>query len=267
MIRWGAAALALLLLAFTPLSCEREGVKVGSKKFTESVILGEMVSLMVADAGFPATHYRELGGSQLVFQALRNGDIDLYPEYSGTIRLEILAGRGLIDDAGVAPALHEMGVSISRPLGFNNSYALGMKQSRAKELGITRVSDLARHPDLAFGFSNEFMDREDGWRNLQRHYELPQRNVRGLDHDLAYRQLRLGALDVIDLYLTDAKIELYDLAILEDERAYFPRYDAVLLYRSDLAARFPAVVDSVLRLEGSPAGKWNSANFLAQLAS
>ncbi|MGE4607305.1 MAG: glycine betaine ABC transporter substrate-binding protein [Myxococcota bacterium] len=225
-------------------------MKIGSKKFTESVILGEMISMLVGDAGIPATHYRELGGTQLVFQALRNGDIDIYPEYSGTIRSEILAGRAMADDAEVAEALREMSVSISRPLGFDNSYALGMKKSRASELGITRVSDLVRFPDLVFGFSNEFIDREDGWRNLQREYELPQREVSGLDHDLAYRQLRLDALDVIDLYTTDAKIELYDLAILEDDRGYFDRYEALLLYRSDLASRFPDVVDSVRRLEG-----------------
>ncbi len=209
-----------------------------------------MISVLVEDAGTSATHYRELGGTQLVFQALRNGDIDIYPEYSGTIRSEILAGRALADDAEMAAALREMNVSISRPLGFNNSYALGMKKSRAAELGIARVSDLMRFPDLVFGFSNEFMDREDGWPGLKRAYELPQRAVSGLDHDLAYRQLRLDALDVIDLYTTDAKIELYDLAILEDDRAFFPRYDAVLLYRPDLSSRFPDVVASVRRLEG-----------------
>jgi osmoprotectant transport system permease protein len=238
------------VLAFVPLSCEREGLKIGSKKFTESIILGEMVSLLVDEAGTSATHYRELGGTQLVFQALRNGDIDIYPEYSGTIRSEILAGRAMAGHGEMAAALREMNVSISRPLGFNNSYALGMKKSRARELGIARVSDLMRFPDLVFGFSNEFMDRNDGWPGLRREYGLPQRQVSGLDHDLAYRQLRLDALDVIDLYTTDAKIELYDLAILEDDRSYFPRYEALLLYRSDLASRAPRVVDSVRRLEG-----------------
>jgi len=242
--------MGLLALAFVPLSCDREGVKIGSKKFTESIILGDIIALMVEDAGATAVHYRELGGTQLVFQALRNGDIDVYPEYSGTIRSEILAGRELADDAEMAAALRALGVSISRPFGFNNSYALGMKKSRARELGITRISDLVRFPDLVFGFSNEFMDRDDGWRNLQRAYELPQQRVSGLDHDLAYRQLRLDALDVIDLYTTDAKIEVYDLALLEDDRAYFPRYDALLLYRDDLASRFPAVVASLRRLEG-----------------
>jgi osmoprotectant transport system permease protein len=93
-------------------------VKVGSKKFTESVILGEMVSLLAGDGRLPARHYRELGGTQLVFQALRNGDIDIYPEYSGTIRSEILAGRALAGSAEVATALREMGVLMSRPLGF-----------------------------------------------------------------------------------------------------------------------------------------------------
>ena len=93
------------------------------------------------------------------------------------------------------------------------------------------------------------MDREDGWRNLQRHYDLPQSDVNGLDHDLAYRQLRIAAIDVIDVYATDAKIEIYDLAVLQDDLNYFPRYDAVLLYRADLADRFPRAIRSVLRLQ------------------
>ena len=98
------------MLAFIPLSCEREGLKVGSKKFTESIILGEMISVLVADTGARATHYRELGGTQLVFQALRNGDIDIYPEYTGTIRAEILAGRAVASDAEMRAALGDSAI-------------------------------------------------------------------------------------------------------------------------------------------------------------
>lgn len=251
MTRLVAVVVILLLLAFTPLSCRPEGVKVGSKKFTESVVLGELIGLLVGDAGVSATHYRELGGTQLVFQALVSGDIDLYPEYKGTIAKEILAGRTVDSDADMQSALEAHGVLMSRPLGFNNTYALGMKKTRAQDLGIKTISDLARHPDLVFGFSSEFIDREDGWRNLQRQYDLPQRDVNGLDHDLAYRQLRLDAIDVIDVYATDAKIEIYDLAVLEDDLNYFPRYDAVLLYRADLPYRFPSATRSFLLLENN----------------
>lgn len=257
MTRLICGVLLLLALAFTPMSCRRSGIKVGSKKFTESVVLGEMTRLLIEDSGQSATHYRELGGTRLVFEALVNGDIDVYPEYTGTIAEEILAGDGggatlSFDDIEVMRTqLKADGVEISGPLGFNNTYVLGMLKSRAEELGIEKISDLSQHPDLVFGFGNEFMDREDGWPNLRRHYDLPQKNVSGLDHDLAYRQLNLKAIDVIDAYSTDAKIGLYDLALLEDDRQFFPTYLSVLLYRSDLASRFPDAVESMLRLEGA----------------
>lgn len=240
----------LLMLAFTPLSWRHQSLKVGSKKFTESVILGEMLTQLANDSGTNATHYRELGGTRLVYQALINGDIDIYADYTGTITEEILAGSNVSSDEQVQAALREQGILLSRPLGFNNTYAVGMTKARAAELGVENISDLARMPDLKFGFSNEFMDREDGWRNMAMAYDLPQQNVNGLDHDLAYRQLRLGALDAIDVYSTDAKIAIYDLAVLKDDRNYFPRYDAVLLYRADLRTRFPGAVTSMLKLEG-----------------
>ncbi len=250
MIRTFVIVVMLLFVATVPLSCRQQGVKVGSKKFTESVILGDMAKLLVEDAEVPARHYRELGGTKLVFQALKNGDVDVYPEYTGTIAEEIIGREAASSTASMRAALQQDGVLMSEPLGFNNTYALGMTKSRASELEIEKISDLLRHPDLRLGFSNEFVDREDGWRNLQKHYSLPQRGVLGLDHDLAYRQLQLEAIDVIDVYTTDAKIGLYDLAVLQDDRNYFPRYDAVLLYRSDLRDRFPDAVDSLLRLEG-----------------
>ena len=249
MTRLIVIAAALLALAFTPLSCSKKGIKVGSKKFTEGVILGELIKGLVDDPQAQATHYSELGGTKLVFQALLSGDIDVYAEYTGTIENEILVNDLPNSMVSMRQALESRGVTMSQPLGFNNTYALGMLKSRAEELGIEKISDLTRHPDLAVGFSNEFTGREDGWPNLQRTYGLPQRNVVGLDHDLAYRQLRLGAVDVIDAYATDAKIEIYDLKLLIDDREYFPRYEAVLLYRTDLASRYPDAVKSMLRLE------------------
>jgi osmoprotectant transport system permease protein len=162
MIRYATIVVVLLLVAFVPFSIQSSGLKVGSKKFTESVILGEVLTHVSRDAGLPATHYQELGGTKLVFEAMVKGDIDIYPEYSGTIHEEILAGRELEDDDQVRQILREQGILMSRPLGFNNSYALGMKRERVEELGLDAVSDLTRHPDLRFGFGSDFMDREDG---------------------------------------------------------------------------------------------------------
>jgi osmoprotectant transport system permease protein len=186
----------------------------------------------------------------LLFDSLLNGEIDAYPEYTGTLTKEIYAHQEITSDDQLREVLARQGVRMSRPLGFNNTYALGMLRPRAEQLQIRTTSDLLRHPDLKFGFSNEFMDRGDGWPSLKKRYGLPQTEVRGLDHDLAYQQLGLGVIDVVDVYTTDARIQLMELAILEDDLAFFPRYDAVLLYRDDLRARYPDAVAAILRLEG-----------------
>ena len=103
---------------------------------------------------------------------------------------------------------------MSRPLGFNNTYAIGMREEVAARLSIRTISDLRSHPELRFGFSNEFMDRTDGWPGLRDRYGLPQRDVRGLDHDLAYRAIASGEIQATDLYSTDAEIKAYHLRVL-----------------------------------------------------
>jgi len=224
--------------------------RVGSKKFTESLILGEMVTLLAEGRGVPAIHHAQLGGSRILWDALRKGDIDVYPEYTGTLTREILAREGLRSEEEVRRSISGFGILMSRPLGFNNTYALGMKEDAADRLGIGTISDLRRHPRLKFGFSNEFMNRRDGWPGLRRAYRLPQENARGLEHELAYVGLQSGAIQVIDLYSTDAEIVYYHLRILKDDLHFFPAYDAVLLYRPDLVRRWPQGVAAMLGLEG-----------------
>ncbi len=232
-------------------AAEPPDVHFGSKKFTESVILGEMLAHLARTTGASVEHHAELGGTRILWSALLRGEIDAYPEYTGTIRQEILASLDLALDADLAPALAEHGILASRPLGFNNTYAIGMRKDVADSLHIRTISDLVRHPDLKLGFTNEFMDRGDGWPALRDRYRLPHRQVRGLDHDIAYRGLEAGSVHAIDLYSTDAEIRYYDLRVLEDDLAHFPEYDAVILYRADLPERAPEVLDSLLRLPGS----------------
>jgi osmoprotectant transport system permease protein len=204
-----------------------------------------MVTFLVRDAGFSADHRRELGGSEFLWKALLRGDIDVYPEYTGTLRAELLQG-----EKDIPNALAERGIRMSQSLGFNDSYAIGMKTEVARRLGIRTVSDLRGHPELVFGFSDEFMNRPDGWPGLRKRYRLPQKNVRGMDHDLAYRGLRKGDIQATDLYTTDGEIRYEKLQVLEDDLHHFPPYQAVLLYRDDLAKRAPQAVQSILRLEG-----------------
>src|SRR5208337_3838171 len=199
-------------------------VRIGSKQFTESVVLGELATALVRASGSSAQHRSQLGGTQVLWNALVQGEIDLYPEYTGTLEQEILKNEGVRGEEKLRSTLTSYGVVMSRPLGFNDTYALGMKAARAEALGIRSISDLRRHPELRFGFTNEFMDRADGWPGLRARYALPQEDVRGLDHDLAYRGLDADTIDVTDLYSTDADIAYYGIQILQDDQHYFPVY-------------------------------------------
>ncbi len=226
-------------------------IAVGSKAFTESVILGEIVTRLARDAGARAEHQREFGGTRVLWEAVLRGDLDIYPEYTGTIEQEILAGKQVAPgEDGLRAAVEAEGLRMGRPLGFNNTYAIGMREQVADSLGIRTISDLQAHADLVLGFSNEFMDRGDGWPSLRDAYRLPQTDVRGLQHDLAYRALETDDIHAMDLYSTDAEIEYYALRVLIDDRKHFPIYNAVLIYRPDLEARAPAVVAALQRLTG-----------------
>lgn len=226
---------------------EQEPVRIGTKAFTESVILGELVTQSIGADGRNTELIKQLGGTQILWNALVDAEIDVYPEYTGTIIEEILADIEIESIAELDSALTGYGIEITRPLGFNNTYAIGMKKEVAEELNIESISDLRDHPELRYGFSNEFMDRSDGWPGLRQAAGLSPENVRGLDHDLAYRGLQAGNIQVIDLYSTDPEIEYYNLRVLEDDLNYFPEYEAVFLYRSDLMAE---VVESIRRFEG-----------------
>ncbi len=249
--RWVTGIALVALLAGQRTVAQGASVTVGSKKFTESVILGELIAQTARSSGARVDHRSQLGGTRILWNALQRGEIDLYPEYTGTIAKEILEGVSADDLDGIRTALANRGILVSDPLGFNNTYVLGMNERDAQALGIDTISDLADHPELRFGFSNEFMEREDGWPSLQQAYSLPQGDVRGMDHDLAYRALAAHSVDLVDLYSTDAEIEYYQLRRLEDDRRHFPRYDAVILSRADLGDRAPEAVEALTNLEGA----------------
>jgi osmoprotectant transport system permease protein len=237
----------LLLLALLFFPVKAETLKIGSKRFTESYILGEII---VRTAG-GATHRPGLGNTGILYAALKSGSIDLYPEYTGTIAKEILKLDGSPDLAALNRSLAPLGFGVAVPFGFSNSYALAMREDLAEKRGIRSLSDLARHGDLKFGLSQEFIGRADGWPGLKAAYALPGDAPSGLDHGLAYEAIAAGRIDVMDIYTTDAKIERYRLRTLEDDRKFFPRYDAVLLYRLDLPKRFPEAWARLQKLERS----------------
>lgn len=240
-------ALSCLLLSVSVYSADV--VKIGSKKFTESVILGEMIANLIESNGMKTTHLRELGGTRVLWNALLKGELDIYAEYTGTISNEILAKQKIKSYIKIKSYLNKKNILISKPLGFNNTYILGMKKKQAEELKIDKISDLINFPELKFGFSNEFINRSDGWSGLKKHYNLNHNNVIGLDHDIAYRGLESNSIDLIDLYSTDAEIKHYDIKRIKDDLNFFPKYEAVILYRKDLLKKFPGISE-FLQLEG-----------------
>jgi len=240
---------AAALLAAAP-AAGAEEIVVGSKRFTESYILGEILRETAARAGARAEYKPGLGNTGIVFAALKAGAIDVYPEYTGTIAREILGLEGNPALAELDRRLAPIGIGAGVPLGFDNTYALAMRASEAERLGIRTLSDLARHPGLRLGLSQEFIARADGWPGLKRAYGLPYDTPSGLDHGLAYEAIAAGRIDVMDVYSTDAKIERYHLRVLEDDRGFFPRYDAVLVYRRDLPGRAPRAWQALAALEG-----------------
>ena len=226
-------------------------LNIGSKRFTESYILGEVLRQTAQAAGEArAAHQQGLGNTAILFSALTTGAIDVYPEYTGTIAREILKLDRVPPAAELNQKLAPMGLAVGVPLGFNNTYAIAIRGDDARAKSIARLSDLAAHPEQKLGLSQEFIGRADGWPGLKAAYALPFGTPRGLDHGLAYEAIAERQVDAIDIYSTDAKLDKYGLVVLADDRGYFPRYDAVLLYRADLPRRLPKTWAALARLEG-----------------
>lgn len=235
--------LLLMLCLAAPPAAAAEPVAVGSKRFTESYVLGEIVTQTLQAAGVPAVHRQGLGNTAILEQALARGEVLVYPEYTGTIVRELLKGEAGNDSnpslAELNTRLARRGLQVAVPLGFNNTYALALREADAQRLGVATISDLAALPPatlrgLRTGLSHEFLVRADGWPALAKAYGLALKPGPGLDHGLAFQALAGGQVDLIDVYSTDAQIGRLGLRVLRDDRSFFPRYDAVLLMRSEL---------------------------------
>lgn len=242
--------LVALVVPVEALAATGAPLRVGSKRFTESYVVAEITCALARRHGVPVAHEQGLGGTAIVFRALEQGSVDAYVEYTGTLATTLL-GRETADVAALRAALEPKGLRMSRPLGFENTYALAVRGADAKRLALRTIGDLERHPELRAGLSHEFVGRADGWPGLSARYGLHPSSVRGLDHALAYEAISRGEIDLLDVYTTDAKIERLALTVLEDDRRYFPPYDAVLVYRAEAAARAPELGRVIADLEGS----------------
>jgi osmoprotectant transport system permease protein len=248
--------LVVLLLSASQL--DARPIVIGSKKFTESYVLGEIARMAIEHRGVQAETRPGMGGTIILWQALSSAQIDLYPEYSGTIAEEILKAKRPVSQNEIRDALKRFGVGMSADLGFNNTYALVMRQEKAAKLGIKSISDLRSHRELKIGLTHEFLDRQDGWRPLAERYGLTMPNVLGIDHALGYAALAHGEIDVKDAYSTDAKIVENNLVVLRDDLGFFPEYSAVYLYRLTLNGRAISALNEI-RIDAAKMTALNAA--------
>ncbi len=223
-------ALPSRLLAPPP----ERAIIIGCKQDVEGQVLAEIMAQLLEDRGFSVERRFSLGGTLICFEALKRGSVDIYPEYSGTIEQAILKLPGRASHAKMRELLSvRFKVEMLDFFGFSNTYALAMSRATAERLKLKRVSDLAGHPELQFGCSNEFLNRADGWVGLAHAYKLPARPV-GMEHALTYSAIHEGKLDVTDAYSTDGNLKKFDLVLLEDDRHFFPAYLAMPLVRAEL---------------------------------
>jgi osmoprotectant transport system permease protein len=252
-----AAAVALAtVLALSYSTGAPPAIVVGSKNFTEQIILGELVAQTIErQTGLTVERRFNLGGTLVADEALRRGDIDLYVEYTGTA-LTALFNEPVGDTASVFDRVRqryaERGITMAAGLGFNNTFAILVRASAAAEHGLTKVSDLTRiAPQWRAGFGYEFLERPDGFAGLSRAYGLQFRDApRVMDLNLIYRALAAGEIDVTAGDATSGLIEALDLVHLVDDRAYFPPYDAVPVVRAATLLRYPQLSEALRQLEG-----------------
>jgi osmoprotectant transport system permease protein len=209
-------------------------IVIGCKQDVEGQVLAEIMAQLLEDRGFAVDRRFSLGGTLICFEALKRGSIDVYPEYSGTLEQAILQLPGRASHARMRELLAQrFNLEMLDFFGFSNTYALAMSRTTTERLGLKRISDLGGQSELRFGFSNEFLNRADGWIGLAQAYGLTARPV-GMEHALTYAAIHGGKLDITDAYSTDGDLKKFDLVLLEDDRRFFPGYLAMPLVRGEL---------------------------------
>ncbi len=236
----------------------QDPIVVGSKNFEESRLLAEMFALVIEErTGLPVERRLNLAGTQVCFEALRAGAIDLYPEYTGTGLASIL-GEEPSGDAAATLArvrrvfLERWNLHWLAPLGFENAYELAVRQDLARREGLTTISDLVPlGPELAAGFGYEFAERPDGLPGLRETYGLELGSIRRMQQTLKYRAAAAGDVQVLDVYTTDGRLLTHDLVVLEDDRGFFPPYSAAPLVRGASLERHPELAGALSLLAGA----------------
>ncbi|WP_028309285.1 glycine betaine ABC transporter substrate-binding protein [Desulfitibacter alkalitolerans] len=235
---------------------EKPKIIVGSKNFTEQLLVGYMIGALMEDAGYPVDYKLRLGGTGLVHESLVNGDINVYVEYTGTGLIAILQQEVMTDPDAVYAKVKEMyqsefGLVWLEPWGFNNTYTITMRQDEAQELGVTKISDLKGIAEnLVIGATQEFIPRSDGLAGLQEKYGFKFKNALGMDSGLMYQALQEKKVNAISGFATDGRIPSFGFINLEDDLNYFPPYYAAPVVRADLLEKDPEVANVLNKLAG-----------------
>jgi len=252
-----AGAALVAALAFAATGPSRHGaVVVGSKNFTEQVLLGEIVSAVLEDRGFRVDRRLNLGGTKVCHEAVVSGQLDAYVEYTGTALTDILKRPVRSDPSEVLrevqAAYGPLGLRVGAPLGFNNTFALVMRRGEAGRRGVARISDLAPHAALLrVGLFGEFLERKDGMAGLVQAYGFRfGLRPREMDLGLLYQALAAGQVDMVVGSATDGLIAALDLVVLQDDRRYFPPYDAVPVMSEAGLTRHPGLAAALDSLAG-----------------
>jgi osmoprotectant transport system permease protein len=229
-------------------------IVIGGKIFTESYVLGEMAAQTIESTSqVPVTRKLGMGSTGILFEALMTGAIDVYPDYTGTLAEAILKRPDLKSPDDIRQALAGLGLTMSASLGFNDTYALAVKEEFAEQHDLHSIGDLIPIASaVTAGFSYEFMDRKDGYSGLVESYHLnfnPQKISR-MEHSLSFQAIDQNAVNLIDVYSTDAKIKKLHLRLLKDDHNYFPVYQAVWVARQSFVDNHPREWQALRGLEG-----------------
>ena len=256
-----ALAACAMLVATSLVACggedSSEKIIVGGKDFTEQDILVHLVSEVVeAKTDIEVERKPYLGGSSVVATSIQTGDIDVMVEYTGTGLISVLGKESMNDPQEVYEAVksgydEQFGVKWLKPLGFNNTFAITMRREMAEEMGIKTLSDLGKHAkDFTFASTQEFLERNDGYEAIKPVYGIEFKDAKGMDPGLCYTALKEGQVDVSISFATDGRIPAFDFAVLEDDKNFFPPYDASVLVRNDTLEKYPELEEALNSLAG-----------------
>jgi osmoprotectant transport system permease protein len=238
-----------------PSHATMDEIVVGSKTFTENYILAETAAQVLEHASTtPVRRRLGMGSTGILFESLKIGAIDIYPDYTGTLAESIVKKPHLKSIDAIREALSPLGLTISDSLGFNNTYALAVKKDFAQLHNLHSLSDLRKiKTPVRAAFGYEFMGRIDGYRGMVEKYQFhfnPQ-NIKRMEHSLVYQAINQNAVNVIEVYSTDANIKRFDLRLLVDDKNYFPKYNAVWVARKSFVKKHPKLWQNLLKYENS----------------